>query len=115
VPGKHYTDAGISRVGRACRPAQLCRVVSRPDRWPDWAEATIADHPFFGDLRLIHTDGRDWLADFRHENGYYQNRCRACDKPFFGHKRRVVCRHCSVGEPEQTRTETTAQGKEKRW
>ena len=38
----------------------------------------------------------DWVEDFTHENGNYQRRCCDCDTPFYGHKRRVVCRVCAV-------------------
>lgn len=41
---------------------------------------------------------RDWIEDFPHENGQYQNVCYSCSKMFFGHKRRVYCRGC-VSEP----------------
>lgn len=36
----------------------------------------------------------DWVEDFAHENGNYQNKCVSCYKLFFGHKRRVVCKCC---------------------
>ena len=38
---------------------------------------------------------RDWAEDFEHENGRYLCLCCECDRPFVGHKRRVVCKKCS--------------------
>lgn len=37
---------------------------------------------------------RDWVEDFSHENGNYINKCIKCEKTFFGHKRRVICKKC---------------------
>lgn len=37
---------------------------------------------------------RDWTEDASHENGNYSCLCCACEKPFIGHKRRVLCRVC---------------------
>ncbi len=42
------------------------------------------------------TSGRDWVEDFSHENGNYQNKCMDCGLYFYGHKRRVVCKICDV-------------------
>lgn len=38
---------------------------------------------------------RDWTEDFDHENGCYSSICMTCEAPFFGHKRRFVCKRCS--------------------
>lgn len=38
---------------------------------------------------------RNWLEDFDHENGTYQNTCVKCQATFVGHKRRVVCKICT--------------------
>jgi hypothetical protein len=35
---------------------------------------------------------RNWIEDFSHENGNYQNECNTCNEMFFGHKRRVICK-----------------------
>lgn len=40
--------------------------------------------------------GGDWTEDAHYENGQYMNRCAICGGTFVGHKRRVVCRHCST-------------------
>ena len=37
---------------------------------------------------------RDWVEDFPHENGNYENKCCHCGHSFIGHKRRVVCKVC---------------------
>ena len=36
----------------------------------------------------------DWTEDFGHENGNYECVCLACNRTFYGHKRRTVCRQC---------------------
>lgn len=41
---------------------------------------------------------RDWIDDFKHENGNYFNECIKCHSSFIGHKRRVVCKECSDKE-----------------
>ena len=38
---------------------------------------------------------RSWPEDVPHENGNYHCICVECGRGFTGHKRRVVCRHCS--------------------
>lgn len=39
---------------------------------------------------------RSWPEDESHENGDYFNNCALCLRTFMGHKRRVVCRACSL-------------------
>lgn len=46
--------------------------------------------------------GRDRTEDFPHENGYYVNRCVACEKKFMGHKRRATCKECA-GPSKETK------------
>lgn len=43
---------------------------------------------------MIEHSNRDWTEDFSHENGNYINTCCQCKEQFFGHKRRVICKHC---------------------
>lgn len=43
----------------------------------------------------------DWIEDFSHENGNYNNFCAYCGKQFIGHKRRVVCKSCSKNDSSQ--------------
>lgn len=43
-------------------------------------------------------DGRDWPEDFPHENGQYECKCMYCHNPFWGYKRRVVCKRCATKE-----------------
>lgn len=43
---------------------------------------------------LIKPTKRDWIEDFDHENGYYQNNCRDCKLNFFGFKQRMWCKAC---------------------
>lgn len=51
-----------------------------------------------GERRLPPTDDpRNWQEDFPHENGRYIGRCMYCDRHYWGHKRRVVCKLCSTG------------------
>lgn len=38
----------------------------------------------------------DWTEDATHENGNYQCRCLNCNRLFMGHKRRLICKDCSV-------------------
>lgn len=40
-------------------------------------------------------DSRNWTEDYPHENGSYMCRCCECQRVFYGHKRRVVCRDCA--------------------
>lgn len=51
--------------------------------------------------KIIKTTERDWVKDFEHENGMYQNICRVCDKLFIGHKRRFIYRVCSGGNNKE--------------
>ena len=37
----------------------------------------------------------DWVEDFDHENGLYENTCFHCHEKFIGHKRRVCCCECA--------------------
>ena len=39
--------------------------------------------------------GRDYIEDYRFENGNYECLCFECKKPFIGHKRRIICKECS--------------------
>lgn len=48
-------------------------------------------------MRSLHSEG-DWTEDFSHENGNYMNACINCKNEFIGHKRRVVCRVCALGQ-----------------
>ncbi len=41
---------------------------------------------------------RNWELDFPHENGNYYNMCINCKQGFIGHKRRVICKICSLSE-----------------
>ena len=41
---------------------------------------------------------RDWVKDFTHENGNYNNKCIECDLWFIGHKRRIICFKCANTE-----------------
>jgi hypothetical protein len=36
-----------------------------------------------------------------HENGQYMNRCMTCRRIFYGHKRRAVCKSCTIRAPKQ--------------
>jgi hypothetical protein len=44
---------------------------------------------------VVEGEERNWVQDFKHENGNYWNECMFCKKSFVGHKRRVVCKVCS--------------------
>jgi len=37
---------------------------------------------------------RDWIEDFKYENGNYHNTCCHCKERFMGYKRRVICKVC---------------------
>lgn len=39
-------------------------------------------------------DQKNWIDDFKFENGNYYNNCVFCKELFIGHKRRVACRQC---------------------
>ncbi len=43
----------------------------------------------------------DWVEDAGLENGNYQNRCGNCGALFIGHKRRIICKHCSTLVPPE--------------
>jgi len=55
-------------------------------------------------FRSDNKDG-DWVEDFTHENGNYQNLCTKCGNEFMGHKRRVICKVCHITfiAPQQLR------------
>lgn len=40
------------------------------------------------------TGNKNWIDDFKLENGNYYNNCVFCKELFVGHKRRVVCKEC---------------------
>lgn len=42
----------------------------------------------------------NWLEDFAHENGCYMCKCFTCGNIFHGHKRRAVCKVCSMNPEE---------------
>ncbi len=42
------------------------------------------------------SDPRDFPEDASHENGRYMCYCLLCDRNFYGHKRRVVCKLCTT-------------------
>jgi hypothetical protein len=44
--------------------------------------------------------GFSWPEDFAHENGNYQCLCCHCGVIFYGHKRRVTCKRCSLAVPQ---------------
>ena len=41
-------------------------------------------------------NNNDWLEDFHHENGKYQNKCFTCNDLFIGYKRRITCKSCHI-------------------
>lgn len=48
------------------------------------------------DMQYKSATEKDWTEDFTHENGDYFNQCCECKETFRGHKRRVVCRKCTL-------------------
>jgi hypothetical protein len=48
------------------------------------------------DTSTSQNTNRNWTEDAAHENGNYECRCVECGNSFIGHKRRVLCRLCSV-------------------
>ena len=48
---------------------------------------------------------RDWTEDFTHENGNYLCKCSICKKDFYGHKRRPICKVCSIPTDLPTHTD----------
>lgn len=42
----------------------------------------------------LHNFDGNWVEDFSHENGNYENGCIRCKNHFLGHKRRVICKNC---------------------
>jgi hypothetical protein len=42
-----------------------------------------------------HNSPKNWVEDFKFENGNYICHCYLCDGYFYGYKRRVVCKECS--------------------
>jgi hypothetical protein len=53
------------------------------------------------DWQEMNASGRSWTEDAPHENGNYLCECFECEKFFIGHKRRVVCKLCSVPDAER--------------
>ena len=47
------------------------------------------------DVMLRFDDKRNWVEDYKHENGKYLCMCYQCNRKFYGHKRRVMCKECS--------------------
>jgi hypothetical protein len=45
--------------------------------------------------------GKDWTEDFARENGQYFCKCGNCGCQFIGHKRRIICKACSIPQPAQ--------------
>ena len=37
---------------------------------------------------------KNWVEDYKHENGNYICRCSKCKEYFYGHKRRPLCKEC---------------------
>ncbi len=67
--------------------------------WARWSK--LVEHWEVELFRREHHDtSRDWIEDFSHENGNYQNECCVCHQTFRGHKRRPACKLC--GEPEKS-------------
>ena len=54
---------------------------------------------------------RDWVEDFKHENGMYQNRCIHCNELFIGYKRRPFCKICGTKLLKHMYTWRTGVGK----
>lgn len=52
-------------------------------------------------MKIFKTTSNDWVEDFDHENGRYLNRCCECSIIFEGHKRRVICKVCSIAADAQ--------------
>lgn len=66
----------------------------REEKVKDFEEIIMFIEPF-----LVAVDSeRNWVQDFKHENGNYNNKCIKCDLKFIGHKRRVTCFKCTHEE-----------------
>jgi len=37
---------------------------------------------------------KDWIEDWKHDNGMYMGTCGQCKGEFIGHKRRHLCKEC---------------------
>lgn len=48
------------------------------------------------DWKEMEASGRSFPEGAPHENGSYICECHACDRYFVGHKRRRICKLCSV-------------------
>jgi len=60
----------------------------------------VSEKPIKHVFGMLDSSDRDWIEDFGHENGNYQCNCIRCNKHFYGHKRRIVCKLCSHSTPE---------------
>lgn len=47
-------------------------------------------------LHTLGSGAGDWPEDFGHDNGFYLVGCRTCERRFFGHKRRIMCKDCAL-------------------
>jgi len=47
---------------------------------------------------MIENSNRDYPEDFDKENGLYLCKCSCCGREFTGHKRRVLCKLCSINK-----------------
>jgi len=54
------------------------------------------------DLLTKQATSKDYVEDFKLENGMYTNRCCACGEMFIGYKRRVICKSCFTIENSTT-------------
>lgn len=58
----------------------------------------------------------NWPEDASHENGSYECKCWTCGMPFYGHKRRVVCKVCAPTEaPAAEQGDALAEQYRKGW
>ena len=62
---------------------------------------TRVDPEGFDNTNPDWNDPRNWTEDYPHENGQYMNRCMTCRRIFYGHKRRAVCKSCTIRAPKQ--------------
>ena len=49
------------------------------------------------DMIIGNDNKKNWVEDFEHENGMYENICLECKGHFIGDKHRKLCKECAVG------------------
>jgi hypothetical protein len=97
-------EAALQKCPIAPAPATSAAKSTVPELKRPSPEAIEAASAEFRGVSL--EDSRNWTEDYPHENGNYQNLCYTCNRFFYGHKRRVICRDCTTAAASRATTLT---------